>query len=519
MTGSLPVAIVGAGPAGMTAALDLAHYGVPVLLLDEDTLHEEGSRAIAYHSSALAGWEKLGAGQAMLAKGVAWPCRHTYFHNREVYIQSFPPPRPGELPSFLNLQQYYVERFLLDQIQTQPLIDLRWQHKVTGLTQAPDSVTLDVDAPSGSMQVSASYVLACDGARSTVRKLLDLEFPGRSFDDRFLIADVRASLDLPPEPRFYFNHPAHPGPTVLIHPQPDNVWRIDWQIGSGVDVDAERSPARMDARIRAFIGDVPYELVWLSDYRFHQRLLSRLHHGRIFFAGDSAHLVAPFGARGLNSAVQDVENLSWKLALVLQGHASPALLETYNIERWAAQVENQRVTINTMKFMAPSTAWERFRRQVILRLASFIPYARRWVDSGRMSRPFTYRHSPLTLPDDPADGRWIDAPVPGEKIPDRPLSAWLDGRCTNVRLRHLTGSGFLVLYLALDEVVAERFVREFATPSDPIPLKVIPIFDGFPALPTGTALLIRPDGHLAARRLASPSTSLSALITRLCHPD
>jgi 3-(3-hydroxy-phenyl)propionate hydroxylase len=519
MIGSFPVAIVGAGPAGMTAALDLAHYGVPSLLLDEDTLHVEGSRAIAYHSSALAVWEKVGAGKAMLDKGIAWPCRHTYFRDREVYVQNFPPPRPGELPSFLNLQQYYVERFLLDCIEAQPLIDLRWNHKVTGLGQVPDSVTLDVDTPSGLLQVSASYILACDGARSTVRRLLDLDFPGRSFDDRFLIADVRASLDLPPEPRFYFNHPAHPGPTVLIHPQPDGVWRIDWQIGSGVDVAYERSPERMDARIRAFIGDVPYELVWLSDYRFHQRLLSHLRHGRIFFAGDSAHLVAPFGARGLNSAVQDVENLSWKLALLLQGRASESLLETYNTERWAAQAENQRITINTMKFMAPSTSWGRFRRQFVLRLASFLPVARRWVDSGRMSRPFVYRHSPLTLPDDPADSRWIDAPVPGEKISDRPLSAWLDGRCMDVRLRHLTGSGFLVLYLALDKVIAEQFVSQFVPPSEPIPFKVVPIFDGFPSLPFGAALLLRPDGHLAARRLSPPSASLSALITRLCRLD
>ena len=388
-----PVVIVGAGPTGMTAALDLAHYGIPNILLDEDTLLSEGSRGIAYHSSALAVWEKLGAAEAMLAKGIAWSRRHTYFREKEIYTQNFAPPLQGALPAFLNLQQYYVERFLLDRIESQPLIDLRWNHRVTGVNQSPSSVTLEVETPAGLRQISARYVLACDGARSTMRKLLALDFPGQSFEDRFLIADVRAALELPPEPRFFFNHPAHPGPTVLIHPQPDGIWRIDWQIGAGADVALECSLERMDSRIRAFIGDIPYEIVWLSDYRFHQRLLSRLRHGRIFFLGDAAHLVAPFGARGLNSAVQDVENLTWKLALVLGGQASEALLETYHVERWAAQAENQRVTINTMKFMAPSSRWGKMRRGLILCLTPFLPAARKWVDSGKMSLPFSYRDS------------------------------------------------------------------------------------------------------------------------------
>ena len=389
---------------------------------------------------------------------------------------------------------------------------------VTGLDQTPSSVKLEVDSPSGSLQLSAPYVLACDGARSTLRKLLNLDFPGRTFDDRFLIADIRASLDLPPEPRFFFNHPAHPGPTVLIHPQPDGIWRIDWQIGAA-DIALETTPARMDSRIRAFIGDVPYEIVWLSDYRFHQRLLTRLVHGRIFFLGDAAHLVAPFGARGLNSAVQDVENLVWKLALVLRGVASVSLLETYQTERWAAQAENQRVTLNTMKFMAPSSPWGRLRRGLILRLTPFFPPARKWVNSGRMSIPFVYRNSPLTLPDNPSDGNWSGAPLLGEKIPDRSLTAWLDGHLAGVRLRRLTGSGFLVLYLAHNETDAADFARTTLPVLGNIPIRLVPLLAGFQNLPLGTALLLRPDGHLAARRLSPSSSEIAALITHLCHPD
>ena len=519
MTESPPVVIVGAGPTGMTAALDLAHYGIPSLLLDEGTLQEYGSRAIAYHSTALAVWEKLGAAQAMLAKGVAWSRRHTYFHQQEVYTQTFPPPLPDALPSFLNLGQYYVERFLLDQIEAQPLIDLRWNHLVKSLVQSPDTLTLEVQTPSGMRQFSARYLLACDGARSTLRKLLALDFPGRSFDDRFLIADVHASLDLPPEPRFFFNHPAHPGPTVLIHPQPDSVWRIDWQIGAGADVDLERSPARMDARIRAFIGDVPYQIVWLSDYRFHQRLLTRLRHGRVFFLGDAAHLVAPFGARGLNSAVQDVENLAWKLALVLHDKASEALLETYHTERWSAQAENQRVTLNTMKFMAPASRWGKLRRSLILRLTPFLPAARKWVDSGKMSIPFIYRDSLLNLPDLPSDGNWKGAPPLGSKLPDLLLEVWLEGRRTETRLRKLTGSGFLIIYAAPDENEARRYTDRSVSIPDTIPYRIVPVLTGLDFLQPCDVLLLRPDGHLSARRHGLASSEIPDILSHLCHPD
>ena len=518
MSALAPVVIVGAGPAGMTAALDLAHYGIPSILLDEDTLQSEGSRAIAYHWSALAVWEKLGAAEAMLSKGIAWSRRYTYFREKEVYTQNFVPPLQGALPSFLNLQQYYIERFLLDRIEAQPLVDLRWNNRVTGFSQTNDSAELQVETPTGTQKISARYILACDGARSTMRKLLLLDFPGRSFDDRFLIADIRAALDLPPEPRFFFNHPAHPGPTILVHPQPDGVWRIDWQIGTGADVALERSPQRMDTRIRAFIGNVPYEIVWLSDYRFHQRLLARLRHGQVFFLGDAAHLVAPFGARGLNSAVQDVENLSWKLALVLKGDASEALLETYHTERWAAQAENQRVTINTMKFMAPSSRWGQLRRRLILQLSGIFPPARKWVDSGRMSIPFVYQDSPLNLPDKPADGDWKGSPTLGEKLSDRLLTVWQDGQRTEVRLRKLTGSGFVAIYIGRDEIDAARFSGAVHLLEEHIPCDVISVLDGHVSFPTGSIFLLRPDGHLAARRHSADPSEIGPLITRICHP-
>ena len=524
-----PVLIVGAGPTGMTAALDLAHYGIPSLVLDEDHKLSEGSRALAFHQSALSVWEKLGAAQAMLEQGVAWSVRHTYHGEKKLYVQDFGRPMPGALPRYINIPQFDVESHLLERIRANPLIDLRWDHKVTGFSQQADGATLNVETPTGSVLLHGQYVLACDGARSTLRKLLKLDFPGRTFNDYFLIADIKADLDFPPEPRFFFNHPTNPGQTILIHPQPAGIWRIDWQIGADADTQSETGPEKMERRIRALIGATPYEIIWLSAYRFHQRLLEKFQHGRVFFAGDSAHLVAPFGARGMNSAIQDVENLSWKLAFVILGLAPASLLQTYQTERWAAQAENQRVTINTMRFMAPNTPWLRLRRDLILWLSRFYEPARKWVDSGKMSIPFTYTDTPLLVPDRPGEG-WPSAPALGAKPPDLALSLSHAGKVEPIFLRNLFGTGFIALHFATQANDAREFIARLA--ETPLPLKVHPILrepvSGLDAIldpqgtlsntlaaKPGTLYLFRPDGHLALRRRSADPGEFSAFFEKI----
>jgi len=531
-----PVLIVGAGPTGMTAALDLAHYGIRSLLFDEDHVLSEGSRAIAFSSDTLAAWEKLGAVEPMLAKGVAWSVRHTFFRDRELFTQSFPQPGPGFMPRFFNLQQYYVERYLLDCIQATPLIDMRWDHKVTGCQEDGGKVALQVSTPVGEQEFEANYVLACDGARSSLRKLLNLPFPGVTHRDHFLIADIRVDFPSPPEPRFFFDHPTNPGQTVLIHPQPDGIWRIDWQVGPEVDILVERQPQRMDRRIRSLIGDLPYEIVWLSDYRFHQRLLDRFRHGQIFFLGDAAHLVAPFGARGLNSAVSDVENLVWKLALVLNHGAPDSLLDTYQAERWPAQQRNQEVTNTTMLFMSPPNGWRRFLRNLILHLSRYYPAARRWVDSGKMVEPFTYIKSPLVVLDDAPVQPWQGAPPLGSKAPDVPCTCWLGTERKPAFLRTLLGSGFVVLYFAAHPAEGQPFSQAACPRLPGIPIRVFTIVDRPPEQPIqgpllvdesgalskafasrpGTLYLIRPDGHISARRRSARLSDLPALLCKSC---
>jgi len=280
-----PVAIVGAGPVGMTAALFLARHGLRSLVLEsQESMTGQGSRSICVQRDVLDIFDRLGCGRTMADRGVSWTVGRTYYRDVELFQIRFPEVGRDAFPPFVNLPQAMMEEYLLDRLRGEPLIDLRWKHRVESLTQEADRLRLVAATPEGPVEVLAEYAIGCDGARSAMRRLLGIDFPGHSFEDRFLIADVRAKLPFPDERRFFFDPSFNPGRQVLVHPQPDSVWRIDWQVPADVDAEQERSSGRLDQRIRAVLGDAEYEIVWLSTYRFHQRVAATFQAGRA--AGD-----------------------------------------------------------------------------------------------------------------------------------------------------------------------------------------------------------------------------------------
>jgi 3-(3-hydroxy-phenyl)propionate hydroxylase len=485
-----PVVIVGAGPVGLSLAIDLAQRGVATVVLDDADRIGEGSRAICFAKRTLEIFDRLGVGEDLVARGVTWQRGRVFLGERELYDFDLLPESGHRRPAFINIQQYHVEAALVERARDlAPLVNLRWSNRVTAVAPAADGALLTIETPDGPYHLAADRVIACDGSRSPIRAMMGLDFAGEVFDDRFLIADVKMTADFPTERWFWFQPPFHGGQSALLHKQPDDVWRIDLQLGRDADAEIERRPENVLPRIRRMLGHDAFTLEWVSVYTFQCRRLARFIHGPVIFAGDAAHQVSPFGARGANSGIQDAENLAWKLALVLSGEAGPDLLATYDAERGAAADENIRHSTGATDFIAPPSPGERRLRDAVLALAGTAPFARRLVNSGRLSTPTTY-DTPLSTPDGET---WSGTARLGAPVPDVPLL--LAGGGTT-HLTALAAGRFLLIA-----------VGEVGVPPAGCDLLVLgrDLLDGeglfatrFDATP-GACFLMRPDGHLTAR--------------------
>ena len=516
-----PVAIVGAGPVGLSLAIDLAQRGIPVVVLDNDNRLSTGSRAICFAKRTLEIFDRLGVGDRMVAKGVSWNVGKVFLRDEMVYRFDLLPDAGHERPAFINLQQYYVEGYLAERAAQLPLIDLRWRNEVVATQPHADRVTLTIATPDGEYRLAADHVVACDGSRSAVRRHLGLESRGRTFRDRFLIADVRMDIEAQAERWFWFDPAFHPNQSVLLHRQPDGVWRIDFQLGWDADPEHEKKPENIVPRVKALLAhspamkDAEFTLEWASVYTFACMRMDSFRHARVLFAGDAAHGVSPFGARGANSGVQDADNLGWKLAAVIQGRAPDALLDTYAREREAAADENIRHSTRATDFITPKSAASRLFRDAVLALAKTQPFARTLVNSGRLSTPATLRDSPLNTPD--ADA-FAGAMRPGAAAADARVTR-ADGR-DDWLLRQL-GDGFTALVshdAALGRALHGVEVGGFA-------LKVVAIGgdglvdrDGDVArrydLQPGTVVLLRPDAHVCARWRSPARAQVEAALRR-----
>ena len=490
------VVVIGAGPVGLGMAIDLAQHGIDVVVLDDNDKVSFGSRAICFAKRTLEIADRLGFGDKLVDKGVQWNLGKVFFDERKVYEFNLLAEDGHARPAFINLQQYYFEHYLVERIQEinseAQKIDIRGKNRVTDITDHGAYTALTVSTPDGDYALNADWVIACDGAGSPTRSMMGLDFVGRVFEDNFLIADVTMDADFPTERWFWFDPPFNRGQSALLHKQPDGVWRIDLQLGWDVDKEIEKQPDRVIPRLKAMLGeDVKFELEWVSIYTFQCRRMEKFRHGNVIFAGDSAHQVSPFGARGANSGLQDVDNLSWKLAHVIKGLAPDTLLDSYDDERIHGADENIMNSTRSTDFITPKSDISRVFRNAVLDLSEHHAFARPLVNSGRLSMPCNYVGHSLT-----GEDALLDGPArsqPGMPCPDAPLD--------NEYLLSKLGDRFTLMTLNTDAPSSLTFE---GLEIDKLALSVTSntnetLGERFLGAAERAVYLIRPDQHIVAR--------------------
>ncbi|KAB0649277.1 FAD-dependent oxidoreductase [Burkholderia diffusa] len=539
------VAIVGGGPVGLAVALGLANHGIRSVLLEADDSVCHGSRAICISRRSLEIIERLGALDGFLSVGLPWSGGRSFHRHEEVLHFTMPQDENQKLPPMVNLAQYHIEQFLLDAALRRPeLIEIRWQTKVAGVTRRPDGVRLDVDTPLGGYALDADWAVASDGGRSTMRDALGLSLQGTSYEGRYVIVDIALDSDRPTERLAYFDPASNPGSTVLVHKQPDNVWRIDYQLRDDEDPEAAVKPENVIPRVQSLLdmmgerGD--WSPIWITIYKANALTLERYRHGRVLFCGDAAHLVPIFGVRGANSGIDDADNVAWKLAYVIRGLASDALLDSYSDERVFATHENLRYGTKSTEFMAPPSFAFDLMRKAVLTLAVRHPALRSLINP-RQTSAIAYTASPLNADERDA---FSAGPAPGMVLAECPLMLQTSsdiGNDNGARRGHLTdlvGSRFTAFRFTRDGAPDPSFVdleRRLHDTGIPFALVTLArhaapqhpgrggydvdgrLFDLYGAR-DGTVYLVRPDGHVLGRWHDARTTDLSAALERALHP-
>lgn len=487
-----PVAIVGAGPIGMTAALVLARYGIRSVLIDRKDTFNDGSRALCIARPSMHILERIGAVAPFLEKSLGWRYGRSYYRGEQIFRLEMPhPPNEKYLPMY-NLQQQYIEQYLHDAVAACDLIDIRWQSELSNIKPGADGVSISIASPAGNYRLNADYLLAADGARSPVRSQLGLRMKGDNYEGRYVIADIRMDHDFPTERRAFFEPSGNPGGTVLIHKQPERIWRVDYQLREGESEQEAMREENIRARVGAILGDIghdrPWELEWWSVYSANTLCLDDYRHGRVFFIGDAAHIVPIFGVRGLNNGLADSENLGWKLAAVLNGEANERLLDSYSPERRGATLDVFANATKSTRFMTPPTRGWRLAREAALSLSLKHEFPR-GLANPRQMQPYTYSESPLT-PYAGRDAEFTGGPICGSVPPNAKLP---DGR----HLLDLAGIGMTAILFCEGSPTAEQTT---------LLEQLRKIDKRFAALLVGTNTIADADGEIARLFAATPGT-------------
>ncbi|WP_295519677.1 FAD-dependent monooxygenase [Limnohabitans sp. Rim8] len=526
------VVVVGAGPAGMVTALELARHGVPSVVLSAELQFSQGSRAICFTRRSMEILQQVGVADRMTASGLPWRFGNSFYRGQRVFRMEAPHDTDDRFFPIINVQQQFLEEYLHDACHAHPLIDFRWGNKLTRVDQQDGYAVLEVDTPEGPYALESDWVVAADGGRSGIRSAMNLPMEGASYEGFFVIADIQIDLPLPTERLAFFDPEWNPGNTILMHREPNGIWRMDYQLPPGETPEEALRPESLQARIDAqlaMIGHAGLKWVmdWSSVYSARTLTLPDFVHGSVIFTGDAAHLLPIFGVRGANTAFQDAQSLGWHLAFVVQGLAGPKLLTNHSSERVGAAREIITEAGKSTRFMAPPSRGFRLLRDAVLSLSltqDFVRPLYHW----RTSRPHAYTHSMLNSTNDD-NSLFKSGPAHGAP-PQNVRLGWRNGQ-EDFLLDHL-GGGFDLLYFTDTDLPDDLQAVIASARAKGLPLKVIAVGAAQPVtganqhLPdtdghlrgrygvpaNGGAYLLRPDQHICARWLTLDASRLQAAL-------
>jgi 3-(3-hydroxy-phenyl)propionate hydroxylase len=497
-----PVIIVGAGPVGLTLALALARQEVPSVVLDEGPGTDEprAARTAVLREDTAALVTRLTGVPLAERGGLRWAGWRSLRRKQVMGEFEFDDSEPGPL----HLAQHVLTAALRAALADEPLARLVVNSRLDTIEQEPSGVTAHTREPGGTWW-RGSYLVGCDGPRSTVRKLQDIRFPGRTAVERHAVAALRTEL---PRPDWALLHRLPPwrasGPSageVIARPLPDGVWRLDWLLPPGKDlVTPELLVTRVRETLAGWSGGTtpPYDLLDTGVHTVHHRLARRWRVGRVFLAGDAAHLLGALGTQGLDEGLRDADNLAWKLAPAWHHGPHEKLLDSYQTERRAVVAARLRAADQALPVLRGGGG-----------LRAYVPGAARGhvtlltdghLGRGPLGGAGTYADSPL------APGH-LDAEIPvgtppGAQVTDVRVTAE-DG--TFVQLRDRMGRGaLLVVLIAPGTGVWDRkhWVSAGVMPRLAAAVTALPhpaellVAEAYPGAPAHTVLLVRPDGHL-----------------------
>lgn len=511
----LPVIIAGAGPTGLALALALARREVPVVVLDggQGPSPRRLARTCVLPPDT-AHWAWLpGAGQ----DAAVWSAWRTMHRGREVRRVEF--PSPGTAP--VQLPQHVLEGALRAAVAGHSRIRMAAGHRLSQLEDTGQEVVVHTAAEAPGERGRerertwrGSYLVGCDGKRSTVRKLLGIGFPGRTNVERYAVAALRAELPWPGEAGLHRGIP--PG-EVTVRPLTEGRWRLDWPLppGDGL-VTPDAVLDRLHATLAAWHdGEVPeYDLLDTGVHVCHQRLARRWRTGRVFLAGDAAHLLGALGTQRVAENLRDADNLAWKLALAWHGDGGEALLDSYEAERRGAVGHRLRAVDQALPLVRGRGVAARLTGRTRARLALL---ADGHVGAGPLGAPPRYDGSPLTPP---GTGLSVTDTPPGAPVADVAVTA-LDGSRGTVR-DWLGGKVLLILTAPGSQVWEPRhwlsagLMPELSAMAQALPLPAeLLVTEGYPGTSPHTLLVVRPDGHLVGALPGTDHAGIQACVAAM----